>query len=470
MMEIRDRYLEHFRATAREIFAKKAELRSVVLSVSQYWDDEADDAVHEWIVASERELPLWPHLCDRGFRGGEDPVENVPGELCTRCADVLDDRGWLEWWHDNGEAIAAFEAFCHEAGSQNDPASYNALPAAIARKRGGDVEVMLLGPVQRPHAILGSTPRATGVTDPTWADARAVELYEQVCASPADDGPRRVLADYLLEREIPRGELIAHALAGSPEYATRLADHRATWLDPLTDIIVVDTARIDRGFLAEAELFAVDRAHRGHPVLASLERLYVHFGSASVLHPAMRALREVGPINRTWLEDLVAASRPWAIETLDVDLSDEDMVAMLAATAKLPALRHLIVRSNFVELAVHLLTEAAWWRQLERLTIVDLDGAPHVWHGRHSELAVPWLAVRTEYRDPVKAEGWELAFGPGNACEVTLRGFTPEATREALKQLLATIPVRAVKLVASRHYTPAAIDAAYLSRDGQLVT
>jgi hypothetical protein len=39
-----------------------------------------------------------------------------------------------------------------------------------------------------------------------------------------------------------------------------------------------------------------------------------------------------------------------------------------------------------------------------------------------------------------------------------------------LKNLLAATPVRAVKLVASRHYTPAAVDAEFLSRDGQLVT
>ena len=71
---------------------------------------------------------------------------------------------------------------------------------------------------------------------------------------------------------------------------------------------------------------------------------------------------------------------------------------------------------------------------------------------------------------PLRADGWELAFGPANACEATLRGFTPEATRDALKKLLAAVPVRAVKLVASRYYTPAAVDAEFLSRDGQLVT
>ena len=35
-MEIRDSYLAHFRDTAREIFANRPELRSIVLAVSQY--------------------------------------------------------------------------------------------------------------------------------------------------------------------------------------------------------------------------------------------------------------------------------------------------------------------------------------------------------------------------------------------------------------------------------------------------
>jgi uncharacterized protein (TIGR02996 family) len=438
--------------------------------VSQYWNDEANDAVHDWIVASERELPLWPHLCNADNYDDEVTILDVPGEYCTSCGSLLGDEGWLRWWHDNGEAISAFEAMCHEAGTQDQPSSYNALPAAIARKRGDAIEIELLGPALRPHAMLGGEPRESRVPDPTWADARALELYEQVCASPEDDGPRRVLADYLLERELPRGELLAHALAGSPAYMDMLVGAHAIWLDPIEDIVVSDTVQFDRGFLSEVELFAVDRTHRGHPTLNSLERIYVHAGSQSVLHPDMRALREIGPINRAWLEDLVAAREPWAIATLDIDLSDEDMISMLRDSTTLPALRHVILRGDFAEQAAGSLATAAWWRQLDRLTVVDPSGAPDAWHARRTELALPWLAVRTLYANPVRAEGWELAFGPANACEATLRGFTPEATRDALKKLLAVTPVRAVTLVASRHYTPAAVDAEFLSRDGQLVT
>jgi uncharacterized protein (TIGR02996 family) len=469
MMEIRDRYLAYFRDTAREIFANRPQLRSIVLAVSQYWADEANDAVHDTIVASERDLPLWPHLCSSESYGDDPTIADVPGEQCTYCAELLGERGYLAWWHDNSDAISAFEAFCHESGSQDYPPSHNALPAAIARKRGDAVEVELLGPVLRPHSILHAVDGG-GVEDPMWSDPRALDLYEQVCAAPADDGPRRVLADYLLERELPRGELLAHALAGSPTYADLLAAKRETWLAPLAAIVPSDTARFDRGFLSDVELFAVDRAHCGHPALASIERIHVHAGSASLLHPTMRALRELGAINRAWLEDLVAVQRPWAIETLDVEVSDVGMIELLRDTAALPELRHLSLRGDFTEQSISWLREAAWWQGLERLTIVDALNAPHTWLARHAQLAVPWLAIRTVCSDPVRADGWELAFGPNNACEATLRGFTPEATRDALKKLLAATPVRAVKLVASRHYTPAAVDAELLSRDGQHVT
>src|SRR3569833_4194104 len=138
---------------------------------------------------------------------------------------------------------------------------------------------------------------------------------------------------------------------------------------------------------------------------------------------SMRALREVGPIIRAWLEELVAAPRPWAIETLDVDVSDPGMFEMLRDTTALPALRHLIIRGDFSEQSVHSLVRAAWGPQLARLTIIDGLKAPHTWQARQARLGVPWLAIRTVCTEPVRADGWELAFGPDRACEVTLRGF-----------------------------------------------
>lgn len=471
MSEPRQRYLAQFRALAQGIFARHPELHSVVLGTSQYWADEADDAVHECVVASERDRPVWPHVCKAGTYDDEGAIEDVPTERCDRCSEPDLYDGYLSWWHDNGEAITAFEAFCHEGGTQDQPDSYNALPAAIVRRSG---ELELLGPVQRPHAIL-SDDAEVGEPDPMFADPRALELYAQVCASPRDDGPRRVLADYLLEREMPRGELIAYGLepAARAKYEELLAANRPTWASWIARCIVLETAVFDRGFLAECEVFATPAGEtelRGLPVWNSVEKLFVHPGSACILSPGMRALRELGKIETPWIMELATAPQPWAIETLSVDIAMQEAFDALVTTAALPALRHLVISSIWTQdEAAEPLVRAPWFSQLERLTVSTRDVDPAFWSARQRELGI-WVAVRAEHWHPVTTDGWELAFGPNEACEVTLRGYTPEATFAVLRELLAKVDRRVVRLVQSRWYTPAQCDAEFLSRDGQVVT
>jgi len=473
MSEIRQRYLAHFRALAQDIFARHPEYRSVVLAVSQYWADEANDAVHDCVIASERDLPVWPHVCQQSSYS-DDPVEDNPTEHCNSYSNPELYDGYLTWWHDNGEAISAFEAFCHESGTQDEPDAYNALPAAIARRAGDTVDVSLLGPVQRPHAILGDADLAD--PDPMWDDPRALELYAQVCAAPRDDGPRRVLADYLLEREIPRGELIAYGLepTARAKCDELIAASGGSWTHPLKRCIPLETAKLERGFLAEAELWLdEDTAFdlRGLPVWNSLERLFVHPKSACILDPGMRALRELGRLDEAWLLELLAVDRPWAIETLDIDVETATTFDLLTATTLLPALRHLVISYPWVEdEGADQIVTARWWSQLERLTIIDGRDTHRSWQARRAQLGVPWLAVRNHHVVPATTDGWELAFGPDGACEVALRGFTPHATREALAALLAKVEAPAVRLVPSRYYLPAQPDADYLSRGGRVVT
>ncbi|HEY0255514.1 MAG TPA: hypothetical protein VGC41_28490, partial [Kofleriaceae bacterium] len=184
----------------------------------------------------------------------------------------------------------------------------------------------------------------------------------------------------------------------------------------------------------------------------------VHGGS-SILHPSMRALRSLGPIEHAWLEDLANAPA-WSIERLAVVLNDEASITVLAETESLPALRELVLSGELCEAAVAEFVAAPWWKQLTRLTIADRDvDAVGRWYKRYRELGVPWLAVQQAYTDPTDAVGWEVAFGPNNACEATLRGFTPHATFAELRRMLAQAPVEAT-LVASDHYAPRASDLA----------
>src|SRR6185295_16241587 len=97
---------------------------------------------------------------------------------------------------------------------------------------------------QRPEHIDGDA----GESDDTWDDPRAKELLDLVATQPQDDAPRRVLADYLMERENPRGGYIAHALDGKD------AELDERWMSPLGK--VMPAWQFERGFLAGGEVLA----------------------------------------------------------------------------------------------------------------------------------------------------------------------------------------------------------------------
>ena len=489
MNKILAEYLDNFRVSAAKIFAANPKLRSVMLGVSQYWADEASDAVHDNVVASERELlPLWPHRCADNVYDDNEATLNVAGEVCGSCGE--DVPGWTEGWDDNGSAVIAFQPWCHEAGSQESAVFENALPCLVARKRDAEIEIGFIGRIERIEDLLRGVVREDDdfdddndsgdpdeeasdfddvvhvPADPAWNDPRARELYAQVCEHPRDDAPRRVLADYLLERNVALGEFIALSLDKniSTDAKARYEHLYDTlvpgWLAPLARVVPPVTARFDRGLLSDVDVWATE-AHaqsvRGHLVWNSVERIRVH-GGEPIIHPAMRALRTLGPVDAQWIAALLAGPTPWAIEELDI--SDLDIGAdlqLLRDTRLLPNLRRLTLPANS-HAAIGVLATAAWWKQLERVTIRVDDFAAErgAWLDRRAALAVPWLALVQHHNEHTSVDGWELAFGPANAIEATMRGFTPFASLDVLAKLIE--PLGPVKLVRSEHYDPAQAD------------
>lgn len=86
-------------------------------------------------------------------------------------------------------------------------------------------------------------------------------LWDEVIASPNDDGVRAVLADLLQAASDPRGELISLQLLAAEDAAATdrqdriqqlLREHAQDWLGPLRDI--ARAVRFDRGFLSALEL------------------------------------------------------------------------------------------------------------------------------------------------------------------------------------------------------------------------
>lgn len=111
--------------------------------------------------------------------------------------------------------------------------------------------------------------------DPWPAGARP--FLDAVLAAPDDDLPRRVLADWLLERGDLRGEFIACQLDGSSAAGKRahalLAAHELTWLAPLP--VAIERWTFARGFLSHVrarDVAAAEALRRHHP-LAEIEPL-----------------------------------------------------------------------------------------------------------------------------------------------------------------------------------------------------
>jgi len=185
---------------------------------------------------------------------------------------------------------------------------------------------------------LRATPRASTVTMRAWLASvlpsgaprgspkpRAAAgrdlgaLLRECLASPADDAPRTVYADALLEAGDPRGEFIQLQLRGE-DGATLLRKHEKTWLGDVARITKLRSWR--RGFLDEAELLqgavadaATWKRLARDPALASVrvlvkgkasEALYRTF----VMSPALAALREVSAPSLAMLRELAKLGHP----------------------------------------------------------------------------------------------------------------------------------------------------------------
>lgn len=226
-------------------------------------------------------------------------------------------------------------------------------------------------------------------------------FLEHVCADPADDGPRLIYADWLDERDEPRGEFIRVqiALARLPfddplrtelldREAVLLARHHARWSDPLRGL--AGSAEFHRGFVESVivdastflrragDLFRLAPVSRVQfldvgsclqqlmalPSLARLSAITIsaqHIGErlarALVESPHLTGLRSLS-LNRNRIGDRgverLAWSRRWPNLT-ELDLSDNGIgdagARALAASTNLARLTGLELRHNEVTLA-----------------------------------------------------------------------------------------------------------------------
>jgi hypothetical protein len=140
---------------AKACFERFPQLQSIALLVAQYWDDEANDAVHEHTIFSVLETPD----LEAAFKAEE---ENKSDRLNLQdLTDVfeLENVWWAadklveetSYWDDNATAIPAFAAFCQEGAHQGMSTREAYTPYAILRRRAEDIEVELVGQMLRPQ-------------------------------------------------------------------------------------------------------------------------------------------------------------------------------------------------------------------------------------------------------------------------------------------------------------------------------
>lgn len=175
----------------RRAFEAHPTLQSATLLVAQYWNDEANDAVHCDLFFSELDTPdtaaayaarraryddldmAWttPTPAPSGWArwfpwlrkeappvmAAPEPARRpaLPGDV-TNFPSGIDEESlereysWKLGWDSNGEPISLFAAFCREDCHQDmdDGEAYS--PYAIFRRQDADVAVEIVGVMVRP--------------------------------------------------------------------------------------------------------------------------------------------------------------------------------------------------------------------------------------------------------------------------------------------------------------------------------
>ncbi|MCB9677680.1 MAG: TIGR02996 domain-containing protein [Alphaproteobacteria bacterium] len=296
--------------------------------------------------------------------------------------------------------------------------------------------------------------------EPTETNEEA--LLAAIYAHPEDDAPRQIYADWLTERDDPRGEFITLQLRGEEKEAAKLLKgHEREWLGPLEPMLRKDVV-FERGFPARAvTAFKQPRdvaEHGHHPAWATLVEIQGMTGEHDVVKqrstewvgPAFRGLRIVRGLHAGGLANLAAVEEPWGIEAIEVALDRVETWDLLAAIRNLPHLHTL-----WIDRSVPLDADAPLWRvplmaRVKHLGLSDLVvGAVEqaAAHGIESFTFDLWR------------QGLQLVFRrtAKGLTDLLIRGTGKKVTVD-IPAVLAQLSVTAISVEPTRGFAPTPAD------------
>ncbi len=199
--------------------------------------------VIDWL---ERLAIDWPRPRLHGNKAKEAALAWLLRTISTYLKELADVRA-RERLHALLEYPPGHSSGLRQALRQIATSALEGLDGLPAVELGEDTRVRLEALVDR----VGRVERPGPQPPPSFAPA---DLWLQVGQAPDDDGPRMVLADALIERDDPRGQLLAHQLRQPAQYSVHLdkliRKHWQVWLGKdVANLLLQGRSTYHRGML-----------------------------------------------------------------------------------------------------------------------------------------------------------------------------------------------------------------------------
>jgi uncharacterized protein (TIGR02996 family) len=218
--------------------------------------------------------------------------------------------------------------------------------------------------LEEAETVAGLVPGSAEV-DVGAAPRDATALWREIARHPDDDGPRLVLADILVERGDPRGEVIALQCAGTG-VATRRAnrlikEHWYSWMDVLGLVITRTGSELRRGILEVVHVgmhttprWAYD-AVIGHRELAAVRTVRAHqladADFARFVDQIDHDIERIGVVRKTMVRALRDVRRRWPFRAVELGLTYVDHPVLMSFGETLDVLA--AIAPDLEELALH---------------------------------------------------------------------------------------------------------------------